>query len=94
MNVALKLLALMFATQRCVAEIKVGGGGAEQFVEKSDTVQFIYHLSLPTALITYDNIVYAAFTDEENCEDREIRWLSYCLAIAFAFGYLLLCSSH
>jgi len=38
--------------------------------------------------------ICTGFADEENCEDREIRWLSYCSAISIALGGLLLFTSH
>ncbi len=39
-------------------------------------------------------IVCLDFADEENCDDRETRWLSYCSAISIALGGLLLFTSH
>ena len=35
-----------------------------------------------------------AFADEENFEERQTRWLSYCSAISVALGGLLLFTSH
>lgn len=37
---------------------------------------------------------YLAFADEENCDDRETCWLSYCSAISVALGGLFLFTSH
>jgi hypothetical protein len=34
------------------------------------------------------------FADEENCDNRETRWLSYCSAISIGLGGLLLFTSH
>jgi hypothetical protein len=39
-------------------------------------------------------IVCIGFADEENCDDRKTRWLSYCSAISIALGGLLLFTSH
>ncbi len=40
------------------------------------------------------SIVRLGFADEEKCNDRETRWLSYCSAISTALGGLLLFTSH
>jgi len=39
-------------------------------------------------------IISIGFVDEEDCNDRESRWLSYCSTICLALGGLLLLTSY
>jgi len=38
--------------------------------------------------------ICTAFADEDNCHNRDTRWLSYCSAISVALSGLLLFTSH
>lgn len=45
-------------------------------------------------LFVFISIVCIGFADEERCNERKTRWLSYCSAISVALGGLLLFTSH
>ncbi len=45
-------------------------------------------------LFVFISIVCIGFADEESCDERKTRWLSYCSAISVALGGLLLFTSH
>jgi hypothetical protein len=45
-------------------------------------------------LFVFISIVCIGFADEESCDERKTRWLSYSSAISVALGGLLLSTSH